>query len=89
MQKLRGAREFPIVQGCHEIPLECCETGPKKRYLTRSKNVLWEKVLRHANFGCQAKHYYTLRSIRLAWQSLDPYRFFWGKLVKKLGTLLQ
>ena len=58
MQKLRGAREFPIVQGCHEIPLECCETGPKKRYLTRSKNVLWEKVLRHANFGCQAKHYF-------------------------------
>ena len=32
----------------------CCEWTKKR--LDRSKNVLWEKVLKHANFGCQAKH---------------------------------
>ena len=30
-------------------------SGPKNVWLW-SKNVLWEKVLKHANFGCQEKH---------------------------------
>ena len=62
----------------------------KKCSLSRSKNVLWEKVLQHANFVCQAKNFaikvtmgltVMQHSVRFSKQKSEP------KYSKSLGNL--